>query len=179
MADTRLSKKDWIDAGFLALSTTGPEALKAEALARALGTTKGSFYWHFKDVPEFKSKMLLNWRAASLGALSSVLDEGGTAPQRLMRLAEFADGETRGYVPEPVIRGWALSDPAVRDALDEVDRLRRNYIAAVLADMGLTDPNFAHIVHAALIGLAMNAGHGNAREAMSTLLAAISALEDA
>ena len=34
-----------------ALAETGPEALKAEPLAARLGVSKGSFYWHFRDVP--------------------------------------------------------------------------------------------------------------------------------
>jgi len=44
---TRLGKADWLDAGLAALAAEGPAALRAEALARQLNTTKGSFYWHF------------------------------------------------------------------------------------------------------------------------------------
>jgi len=58
---SRLSRDRWIDAGFRALTEKGPQALKAEPLARGLNTTKGSFYWHFKDVPAFQAEMLACW----------------------------------------------------------------------------------------------------------------------
>ncbi|MFN3661424.1 TetR family transcriptional regulator [Yoonia sp.] len=47
--------EDWLMAGFRALASHGPSALRAAALARDLGTTKGSFYWHFKDLPDYLS----------------------------------------------------------------------------------------------------------------------------
>ena len=57
----RLSPEDWLKAGLDALAASGPEALKAEPLARALETTKGSFYWHFADVPAFRQALLEFW----------------------------------------------------------------------------------------------------------------------
>jgi len=48
---TRLTRDIWIDAGLKALVSDGPAALAAEPMARRMKTTKGSFYWHFKDVP--------------------------------------------------------------------------------------------------------------------------------
>ena len=38
----RLTREDWILAGFRALSTSGTTALRVEPVARVLGTTKGS-----------------------------------------------------------------------------------------------------------------------------------------
>ena len=57
----RLTRPDWLLAGFQALAEAGPVALKAEPMARRLGTTKGSFYWHFADVPDFHRQMLSLW----------------------------------------------------------------------------------------------------------------------
>ena len=58
----RLSADDWLRAGLQALTASGPEALKAEPLARRLETTKGSFYWHFEDVPRYRQALLNFWR---------------------------------------------------------------------------------------------------------------------
>jgi AcrR family transcriptional regulator len=49
MARARTPRSHWIGAGLDALATGGPEAMRVEALAQALGVTKGSFYWHFDD----------------------------------------------------------------------------------------------------------------------------------
>ena len=85
---TRLSPDSWIHAGFDALVAQGPSALKAEVLARGLNTTKGSFYWHFKDVPAFHERMLRHWEDTSLAALEAVLADEGSAVQRLRHFAQ-------------------------------------------------------------------------------------------
>ncbi len=61
MAD-QLSAKDWLDQGLKTLAESGYTALKAEPLAKAMGVSRGSFYWHFADVeavPRGGSSMLL------------------------------------------------------------------------------------------------------------------------
>ena len=74
MTQARLSKQDWISAGFSALQANGPSALKAEPLARALNTTKGSFYWHFRDVPAFHKHMLTHWEDEALTGLIAEIE---------------------------------------------------------------------------------------------------------
>ena len=44
---TRTLRTSWIDEGLRALAHGGPDAVRIEGLARALGVTKGGFYWHF------------------------------------------------------------------------------------------------------------------------------------
>jgi len=41
-----LTANDWIVAGFVALTSGGPPAVKVEAIAKTLKVSKGSFYWH-------------------------------------------------------------------------------------------------------------------------------------
>jgi AcrR family transcriptional regulator len=43
------SREDWIRAAGRRLAQGGAAAVAVEALARDLGVTKGSFYWHFRD----------------------------------------------------------------------------------------------------------------------------------
>ncbi|MGR3365016.1 MAG: TetR/AcrR family transcriptional regulator [Maritimibacter harenae] len=180
----RLSTKDWIAAGFRSLVTKGPEALKAEPLARELGTTKGSFYWHFKDVPDFKTKMLQHWQGAVIQALSAAVDAGGTAAQRLYRINEISSteaGNFGGAALEPAIRAWAQSDAEVAAAVEEIDAKRLAYLGATLKQLDLTNPEFARILYGAFIGmgtLSATDGQDNT-DALSTLTAAMLALQDA
>lgn len=44
-----LSKADWTEAALAALARDGLASVAVEPLALQLGTTKGSFYWHFTD----------------------------------------------------------------------------------------------------------------------------------
>ena len=57
MAD-QLSARDWLDQGLKALAKSGFTSLKAEPLAKAMGVSRGSFYWHFADIAAFHAAVL-------------------------------------------------------------------------------------------------------------------------
>src|SRR6202163_4418967 len=61
MAD-QLSAKDWLDQGLRTLAESGFTALKAEPLAKAMGVSRGSFYWHFADIGAYHAAILKHWR---------------------------------------------------------------------------------------------------------------------
>ena len=54
----QLSARDWLDQGLKALAARGFTALKAEPLAKAMGVSRGSFYWHLADVDAFHAAIL-------------------------------------------------------------------------------------------------------------------------
>lgn len=180
----RLSSEDWIMAGFRALARDGSRALKAEPLARELNTTKGSFYWHFKDLTDFHTRMLALWEDR---AVDTAIDELASEPdpvRRLHLLGEIAtakDMSHGGDSTEPAMRAWALEHPEVAKAVARVDQKRLSYLEQILAELDLTNPDFARIIYGAYIGLgALSAtDEMDNRSAMSTLLAALLALRDA
>ena len=45
--NSRLSAEDWAQAALDLIAEQGVGAVAVEPLARRLGVTKGSFYWHF------------------------------------------------------------------------------------------------------------------------------------
>ncbi len=149
MSSTRLSPEKWIDAGFAALASQGPNALAAEPLARKLGTTKGSFYWHFKDVPTYHAALLRHWHAQALSSVVEQLEENGPADTRLRQF---------GYCilnnpSEAALRVWAQSDNIVAACLTEVDDERSTYLNHLLRQFGLRNPAFGQAILASLIGL--------------------------
>ena len=58
----QLSVQDWLDQGLKTLAKGGFTALKAEPLAKAMGVSRGSFYWHFADISAFHAAILKHWR---------------------------------------------------------------------------------------------------------------------
>ena len=88
----RLSAQDWIDFALKTLAREGFQALKADVLAKQLGVSRGSFYWHFADIGAYHAAVLTRWReiateqiiagveAAKTGMLSSA------APSRMRRV---------------------------------------------------------------------------------------------
>ncbi|MEM9427342.1 MAG: TetR/AcrR family transcriptional regulator [Pseudomonadota bacterium] len=171
----RLTKEDWIIAGFQALSELGPGALKAELLARRIKSTKGSFYWHFKDVPAFHAAMLEHWKEKAVSDIIDTLAEIPDPAARFRRLAsmasEAAPERYGGFAVEPAIRAWSMYEPRVAQGVAEVDRARIAYLAELL---GACDRprGLALMVYGAYVGLDDLASRGEAGtvEALSDLV---------
>lgn len=160
-SNSTLTSIDWIQAAFRALAKAGPGAIRAEAIARDLKVSKGSFYWHFKDVPALKQQMLQHWKERATEAIIAHVDaEGGTPRERLRCLVEIstrADTSAYGGVRvEAAIRDWARYDEAARMALKSVDERRLAYVQALFSDCGFEPPTcraHARLLYAGLIGL--------------------------
>lgn len=152
----RLTPDDWIAAGFRALSEAGPEAVKAEALARRLKTSKGSFYHHFKDVPAFHAAMLTLWQDKAFTGIVAALDDLPTPEAKLRALAQIAnDGAPDrfgGMLIEPAIRAWSLRDTRVAEAVAAIDNARITYVADLLEPLG-HPRSAAMLFYGAFVGL--------------------------
>ena len=176
MSKPRLSKEDWLAAGFRALADNGPAALRAEAIARALGTTKGSFYWHFADLPAYKAAMLALWRekvAAEIIARVMAAPRGWPRLDALVAEAAMPPpDEFGGKGIESAIRAWALADADVSGALQDMDKLRIGFTAELLNDAGQDGATLAPAIYAAYVGLDDLAakGHGDIGQGLNALI---------
>ncbi len=134
------SREDWIRAAGRRLAQGGAAAVAVEALARDLGVTKGSFYWHFRDRAALLAALIADWAGRSTEPLLARLRDSSTSPQgRLRHLAAIVAGEGRGAL-DPAIRAWAEHDPRVRAALQRVDRMRLDFIAGEFRALGFDPP---------------------------------------
>jgi AcrR family transcriptional regulator len=57
-----LTATDWEEAALNVIAHQGVAAVAVEPLARVLGVTKGSFYWHFSNRLDLVKKALKRWR---------------------------------------------------------------------------------------------------------------------
>jgi AcrR family transcriptional regulator len=133
MAILRTPREAWIEAGLRALANGGPEAVRIEVLAEALGVTKGGFYGQFSDRNEFLREMLDSWAAAVFDqVVKEVESRGGDARTRLHRLFEIAryGGEELLRI-ELAIRDWARRDPVAAGVLRRVDEQRMDYMRSL------------------------------------------------
>src|SRR6266487_1584366 len=73
-APTRTPRSKWIEQGLWALAAGGPDAVRIEPLARALGVTRGGFYWHFDDRRALLDEMLDTWERTTTEAVIERLD---------------------------------------------------------------------------------------------------------
>lgn len=133
----RLSRESWIDAALALLAKDGSEAVKVEPMARRLGVTKGSFYWHFRDRRELLAAALRRWEQVETVAVRDAVEAGGgTAAERLRRLFAIAF-ERRIMALEVALRSWATRDRGARNAVVRVDGLRLAYLRDLYVGTGL------------------------------------------
>jgi AcrR family transcriptional regulator len=134
-APTRTPRNSWIDEGLRALGVGGPDAVRIEKLAQALGVTKGGFYWHFEDRRALLEEMLDTWERIGVDAvIERVEDEGGDARTKLRRLFAIGASADDVLTIELPIRDWARRDRAVAERLRRVDNRRMDYMRSLVGD---------------------------------------------
>jgi AcrR family transcriptional regulator len=134
MAKARTPRTRWIEEGLRALGGGGPDAVRIETLAQALGVTKGGFYWHFDDRSALLEEMLDAWERVMIDEVIERLEgEGGDARAKLRRLFGLAAStEARGLMRiDLAVRDWARRDKAVARRLRRVDNRRMGYMRSL------------------------------------------------
>lgn len=134
-----LTRSEWIEAGFAALGREGPSGVRVERLARVLGATKGSFYWHFRDRAELEGAILDVWDDRSTAAILERATGPEPAATRLHRLGRLVtDAAEPGQLleSERAVRAWAVFEPDVAKRVAAVDRQRLAALAAVFRECG-------------------------------------------
>src|ERR1700757_4416419 len=122
-APARVPRSRWVQQGLRALASGGPDAVRIEPLAQALGVTRGGFYWHFADRRALLEEMLDTWERATTEEVIERLDrEGGDPAAKLRRL--FALASPSGGMPDLAIREWARRDRSVAKRLRRIDNRR-------------------------------------------------------
>jgi AcrR family transcriptional regulator len=131
----RLGREDWIKAALQALADDGPSGVAVERLAARLGTTKGSFYWHFKDREELLAAALAAWEREETDAMIEEMNAVSDPVERLRVgtvLATEYDEEER-----PDVRLLpSASDPVVGEVVRRAQRKRLDFIAQIFREAG-------------------------------------------
>jgi len=156
MAD-QLSAKDWLDQGLKALAKSGFTALKAEPLAKAMGVSRGSFYWHFADIGAFHAAILEHWREVAAEQIIANLEASAENENPLPLLLRRAFGAK--LTLENAVRTWATLDPVARAAVQAIDRRRLSYVESLLKASGLSADIArarAQILYWAFLGFALS-----------------------
>jgi AcrR family transcriptional regulator len=152
----QLSAKDWLDQGLKTLAKSGFTALKAEPLAKAMGVSRGSFYWHFASLGAFHAAILKYWREVAAEQIIANLEAAKNASPLPMLLRQAFGGR---LALEKAVRSWATFDPAARTAVQAIDRRRLDYVEGMLRAAGLapvTARARAQILYWAFVGSALS-----------------------
>jgi AcrR family transcriptional regulator len=132
-----LQLERWIAAGFLRLGAEGLDAVRVEVLARDLGVSKGSFYWHFQDREDLLAKLLSRWESNETEWLRESATDREAAATRWARFVRRCTDPERTPI-EAAIRAWARHDSRVARIVSAVEKEMASFIAAVLREIGFT-----------------------------------------
>lgn len=150
----RLTREDWVAAARERFNEQGVDAIAVEPVARAVGATKGSFYWHFADRAALVNAVLDEWEATQTEALIAEVDESWAPREKLEHLVRLVAHQTPKRGGEATLY-TAAGRNSVADRVARVTERRVSYIAGLLAAIGLDEDEArrrAITVNAALVG---------------------------
>src|SRR5262245_5136755 len=138
-----LTAGDWTAAALEALARGGLTAVAVEPLAKQLGTTKGSFYWHFADRDALIAAALARWEEQDTELVIAAIERGPDAAARLRHLLRLVFGAVRAD-PDPGAGSVELalqassSHPLVSATLARVTERRLTYLTTLFTELGLS-----------------------------------------
>jgi AcrR family transcriptional regulator len=128
---TRTPRSKWIEEGLRALAAGGPDAVRIEPLAQALGVTRGGFYWHFEDRGALLKEMLDTWERASTDEVLERVEREGGDPRTKLRRAGALTFSGWLLPIDLAVRDWSRREPTVQERLRRVDNRRLEYLRSL------------------------------------------------
>jgi len=153
--ESRLGPADWERAALAAIAAGGIEAVAVEPLARTLGVTKGSFYWHFANRDALLAAALVRWEAEHTEGIIAALAKVKDPRQRLVNLLAEAAMSDEGARFHTALAASA-DHPVVAPALARVTARRIGYLEQAFRDLGFSPRRARHramLAYASYLGL--------------------------
>ena len=150
----RLSADDWAQAALDMIAEQGVGAVAVEPLARRLGVTKGSFYWHFPSRDALLQAALERWELFEQQDVFGSLEDVPDPRQRLRALFLLAAHEVTPHIIYSELLK-ALDHPMVRPVIDRISRRRLDYLVKAFQQAGLKGAAAQHrarLAYAAYVG---------------------------
>ena len=129
-----LTREDWLVAAVGALRQHGIEGVRIDVLARELGVSRGSFYWHFRDRSALLECIMQRWEEETEWLITGA-SEGSSPRERAYRFFELAI--VSPYPPDREIFAWARRDDAIARRVGLVEEKRMAFFTRVLEDEGV------------------------------------------
>jgi len=150
----RLSAGDWENGALDMIAEEGVGALAVEALARRLGVTKGSFYWHFPSRDALLQAALERWETAEQEIVFGSVENVSDPRERLRSLFRLVAHEVKSHIIYSELLK-ALDHPTVSPVIGRVSQRRLDYLTASFRQAGLgrtVAQHRARLAYAAYVG---------------------------
>lgn len=132
-----LTRDDWLDAAMSAMAHGGVRGIRVEPLAKAMRTSKGSFYWHFRDRADLIEATLERWEQLETDRVIEVVESTSHPRERLRRLLAIAHRQDARRPDPSVALTGDHDDELVRVVLERVTARRIGFVAEQLVAQGI------------------------------------------
>ncbi len=138
-----LSAGDWEQQALEMIAEKGIRAVAVESLARRMGVTKGSFYWHFPNRNSLLEQSLLRWEKHDEANLQTFF--GAIADPR-DRLRSFFRRTGQEKLTHNVYNALcsAADHPQVELLLERVAERRMKHIETAFTEIGFVPEEASH-----------------------------------
>ena len=129
-------------------------AVAVEPMARRLGVTKGSFYWHFPSRDALLQAALERWEQVELDEVFAQLEAITDPRARMRELFRRVAHEVRSHVIYAELVK-ALDHPIVQPVMQRVSKRRLDYLILAFRQVGMPRSEAqhrAHLTYAAYVG---------------------------
>ena len=141
-----LGREIWLDTARRALIEEGTAGVEINKLAKRLRSSRGGFYWFFKDRAQLLRELLDYWVRTSTVLFERILQTPGrNGMEEYLALTNLWIDE-KEYDPkwDGAVRDWARTSEAVRKVVQAVDQKRIAVLEQIFNDIGYTGKE-AHI----------------------------------
>jgi AcrR family transcriptional regulator len=166
-ARTRLDRQAWVQTALDAIAEGGLAAVAVVPLAKQLGVTKGSFYWHFANREALVGAALAEWEQSHTAAVIAEIEATSDDPLQQLRLLfrRVTELAARDRIELALLAN--ADHPTVQPVLDRVTRRRINFTAGLFQRFGLSR---AQAKRRALLAYSAYLGHAQLLHATPQLL---------
>ncbi len=149
-----LSAADWERAAVELIAEKGVQAVAIEPLARRMGITKGSFYWHFSSRESLLQQALQRWEEHDSRNLIKALGEIDHPRDRLISFFRRVGKEKLTHEVYSELCA-AAGHPQVEPVLERVANRRMAHLSAAFLEMGMPENqarNQARLTYSVYLG---------------------------
>lgn len=131
-----LTAEDWEREALELIAERGVQALAIEPLARRMGITKGSFYWHFSGRKSLLKQSLARWEEHDSRNLNKSLGEIDDPRERLVSFFRRVGREKLTHEVYSELCA-AAGHPQVEPVLERVAERRMEHLADAFRELGM------------------------------------------
>lgn len=135
----KLRREDWVRESLRVLEERGIDGVKIVIIAERMEVTSGSFYWHFKGLPDLLDCILDYWeREQTEAVIDRAKAFAGPPDERILNLMTGVINEDTAVYDHP-ISVWARRDPAVRVVYERTLRKRFEFARWMFKQAGFSN----------------------------------------